>query len=73
MGLGDELGSIKVGKLADLVIVRGNPLLDVRVARDIEYVIARGRAHSTEELFASVEGTIGPYNEDEEAAWRPGR
>ena len=73
MGLGDELGSIKVGKLADLVIVRGDPLLDVRVARDVEYVIIRGVLHSAAELFASVEGTIGPQNEADESAWRPER
>lgn len=73
MGLGDELGSIAVGKLADLVIVRGNPLDDIRLARLVEIVIARGRAHDAGELLAGVEGTIGPLDASEEESWRPGR
>ena len=73
MGLDDELGSIEDGKLADLVIVRGNPLEDVRAARDVRYVFARGRLHSPDELLAMAEGRIGPADASEESAWRPAR
>ncbi len=73
MGLGDELGSIAVGKLADLFIVRGDPLEDIRLTREVETVIARGKAHSAAELLAGAEGTIGPTGAAEEARWRPGR
>lgn len=72
-GVGDELGSIAVGKLADLFVVRGNPLDDVRNARDVEYVVSRGVLHEAAALLASVEGTIGPVDEAAEEAWRPGR
>ncbi len=72
-GVGDELGSIAVGKLADLFVVRGNPLDDVRNARDVEYVVSRGVLYQAVELLASVEGTIGPDDEAGEEAWRPGR
>ncbi len=34
MGRGDELGTIAVGKLADLLVVEGNPLDDIRVLED---------------------------------------
>ena len=71
MGLGDQLGSIEVGKLADLFVVRGNPLRDVTVAREVETVIARGVAHSADSLLASVEGTIGPRDESQRPEWHP--
>ena len=73
MGLGDETGSIEVGKSADLFIVRGNPLEDVRVAREAWYVFARGRLHVPVELLSLAEGRIGPADASEEAAWRPSR
>jgi len=73
MGVDDRLGSIAVGKLADLFVVQGNPLEDVRHARDVVYVVSRGVLHEAADLLASVEGSIGPVDEAGEAAWRPGR
>ncbi|MCG8468640.1 MAG: amidohydrolase family protein [Gemmatimonadetes bacterium] len=72
-GLEADLGSIATGKIADLFVVRGNPLEDVRRARDVEYVIARGTLHEAAALLASVEGTIGPSDASEEGRWRPER
>jgi imidazolonepropionase-like amidohydrolase len=37
-----ELGSIEAGKFADMVILNGNPLLDIRNASNIDGVILRG-------------------------------
>ncbi|MFV1988104.1 MAG: amidohydrolase family protein [Gemmatimonadota bacterium] len=73
MGVDDRLGSISIGKLADLFVVRGNPLEDVRRARDVVYVVSRGVLYDAAELLASAEGSIGPVDEAGEAAWRPGR
>ena len=42
IGVSSDLGSIETGKLADLLIVRKNPLEDIRNARDIESVILNG-------------------------------
>jgi imidazolonepropionase-like amidohydrolase len=42
MGLDDRLGSVAVGKGASLVLVRADPLKDVRNAQDIEGVFLRG-------------------------------
>jgi hypothetical protein len=37
-----ELGSIEKGKLADMILVRGNPLEDIKVMRNIEKVMING-------------------------------
>lgn len=43
LGVDDELGTIAVGKRADLVLLGGNPLADVRALRNPVAVILRGR------------------------------
>jgi len=42
VGLGAEVGTIEVGKLADLVAVRRNPLEDINHVREVELVIKDG-------------------------------
>jgi imidazolonepropionase-like amidohydrolase len=75
IGAGDRLGSIEVGKWADLVIVRGNPLDDIRHVRDARVVIKAGQIYDPAALMKSVEGKIGPASAAEAGAWgmRPGR
>ena len=40
MGMGEELGQIKVGHLADVLLVDGNPLSDVTMLRDKDRLLA---------------------------------
>ncbi len=50
MGLGDRLGSIHKGKTASLVLVRANPLDDIKNAQQIEGVFLRGQYFSRADL-----------------------
>ncbi len=47
----DDLGTIEVGKLADMVIVEANPLLDIRNARKTRLVIKNGEVYELERLI----------------------
>jgi Tol biopolymer transport system component/imidazolonepropionase-like amidohydrolase len=51
MGLGAMLGTIEPGKFADLVIVDGNPLADIRDLRKTRRVIKDGVVHDVETLM----------------------
>jgi imidazolonepropionase-like amidohydrolase len=42
-GVGDDLGTIEVGKLADLIVVGANPLEDVNNVRQLQLVFKEGR------------------------------
>ena len=45
MGLGSVTGTIEVGKSADLIVTRGNPLADLRALRSVDMVVARGQRY----------------------------
>jgi imidazolonepropionase-like amidohydrolase len=51
LGEGANLGSIEAGKLADLVIVTGDPLLDIKNARKVRTVIKDGVVHTLDALL----------------------
>jgi len=38
------------GKRADLILVKNNPLIDVKNLKDIQYVILRGKVYDKEQL-----------------------
>src|SRR5205085_5973974 len=48
--LGFAGGTIEVGKLADLVMVEGNPLANIANAHHVRRVIANGRVYELHEL-----------------------
>jgi hypothetical protein len=50
VGLSDRLGSVAVGKTASMVLVRANPLEDIRNTQQIESVFQRGQHFSRADL-----------------------
>jgi imidazolonepropionase-like amidohydrolase len=42
-----DLGTIAPGKIADVVVIQGDPLADIRVTRNIRTVIMDGRVLDT--------------------------
>jgi hypothetical protein len=69
LDIADKLGSIEVGKLADLYVARGNPLEDIKTARNVQIVIKAGVVYEPETLLESAEGKIGPSGPDDHADW----
>ena len=52
IGAGEQLGSIQAGKLADLVIIDGDPLADISQTANIVITVANGRAYELTELLS---------------------
>lgn len=50
LGMAERLGTISPGKLADLVLLSGDPLADIANTRRIEAVIQNGRIYQKPEL-----------------------
>ena len=69
LGVDDRLGSIEVGKLADLYVARGDPLEDIKAARDVKLVVKDGQVYQADELLSWAKGRIGPGGPDDHADW----
>ncbi len=55
----DTLGTIEVGKTADLIIVDGNPDMNIEDIRKIKIVFKDGIGYDSLKLFDSVKGWVG--------------
>ena len=47
LGLDDQIGSLKAGKLADLIVLDKNPLEDITNSQSVIYTMVNGRLFDT--------------------------
>jgi hypothetical protein len=57
----DRIGSIREGRQADLVLVRGNPSRRISDIRNVETVFKDGVGYDPGALIAATRGTVGRY------------
>ncbi len=59
LGEDARIGSIAVGKQADLMVVKGNPALNISEIERVEIVFKDGVGYDSEKLIQSVQGLVG--------------
>jgi len=59
MDVDKEIGSIDVGKAADLVLVRGNPAERIKDIENVTLVFKDGVGYDPAKLVKAAEGTVG--------------
>jgi imidazolonepropionase-like amidohydrolase/Tol biopolymer transport system component len=64
LGMDSEIGTIEKGKLADLIVIDGNPLEDIYSTENVVYTIINGRMYDSETM-----NEIGNYNNPREEFW----
>jgi imidazolonepropionase-like amidohydrolase len=59
LGEDTRIGSIAVGKQADLMVVKGNPATNISDIEKVEIVFKDGIGYDSEKLIQSVQGLVG--------------
>jgi len=64
IGAGNDIGSLKEGKLADLIVLDKNPLVDIQNSESVRYTMVNGRLYDT-----STMNEIGNVQEERSKFW----
>ena len=59
LGIDDRIGTVTAGKVADLIVVRGDPSAAISDVHNVELVFKSGIGYNSQKLFQSVKGTVG--------------
>ncbi|MEO8448477.1 MAG: amidohydrolase family protein [Gemmatimonadota bacterium] len=59
LGAYDRFGSVSAGKLADLVVIHGDPVANPAEIRNVTLVFREGVGYDSPKLIASVKGIVG--------------
>jgi len=65
LGMGDQLGSIKVGKLADLIVIDGDPLTNILDTENVTHTMINGRLYDA----ATMNELTGDQKERTQFYW----
>jgi imidazolonepropionase-like amidohydrolase len=59
LGAGDKIGTLAVGKQADLVVIDGDPSGNIKDIEKVDLVFKDGVGYDSEKLIESVRGLVG--------------
>ena len=61
LGRNADIGTVEVGKIADLILIDGDLTKDVHHIRKMEVVFKDGIGYDSQKMFESVKGKVGLY------------
>jgi hypothetical protein len=59
LGESERIGTLAVGKQADIVVVRGNPSVNIKDVRNVTLVFKDGVGYDPAKLIESIRGQVG--------------
>ena len=59
--MANRVGSVAIGKNADLVLVKGDPSTRINDIENVEIVFKDGLGHDSQKLLDSVKGRYGEH------------
>ena len=59
LGFDKTIGTIEIGKSADLLVIDGDPSKNINDIQKVQYVFRNGVGYNSKKLFDSVRGKVG--------------